>query len=742
MARIPSKADLLAWIAGHPGESDRRGIARAFGLKGGERVELKRLLRELEDEGALDRRRRGSRKGADLPPVGVVVVTGLTPEGEPLARALDWAGAGEGPRILCLARRGDPALGPGDRVLARLARVDAETHDYEARTIRRIGERPRRILGVFRRTAEGGRIVPIDKGAAREWLVGPGATGGARDGELVEAELASAAPRLGLPRARVIDRLGDPLAPKSVSLIAIHEHAIPDAFPDDALAEAEAAPAAVDPAGREDLRAIPFVTIDPEDARDHDDAVWAGPDPDPGNPGGHVLWIGIADVAAYVRPGSALDREARRRGNSTYFPDRVVPMLPDRLSGDLCSLIEGADRPCIAVRIAIGPDGARRSHRFVRGLLRSAARLTYAEVQAAAEGRASARAAPLVQGVIAPLYAAHAALARARARRQPLDLDLPERCIRLSPEGRVVSVGFAERLAAHRLIEEFMVAANAAAAEELIARRSPLLFRVHEEPPPEKLEALRAVAEAAGFALAKGQVLTTAHLNRLLAEAARTDAAEIVHLATLRALPQAFYSPRNLGHFGLALPAYTHFTSPIRRYADLIVHRALIAAHGWGDDGLSAGDVERLEDTAERISEAERRSLAAERDTADRYLAAYLSDRVGAEFGGRITGVARFGAFVKLDGTGADGLIPVRSLGREAFHFDAASQTLRGAKSGIALALGQRVRVRLAEAVPVTGGLMFELVAVEGAAPARAPVARRRGGGAKRARAVRPPRRQ
>ncbi len=741
MARVPSKTELLAYFAEHPGESDRREIARAFGLRGSERIELKRLLRELEAEGALDRRRRSYREPDDLPPVGVIVVTGLTAEGEPLARSLDRSGEGEGPRILCLQRTGDPALGPGDRALARLARVDAETHDYEARIIRRIAQTPRKILGVFRRTAEGGRLVPIDKGAAREWLVPPDATSRARDGELVEAEPAGAAPRLGLPRARVIDRLGDPSAPKAVSLIAIHQHGLPLDFPEAALAEAEAAPAAVAAAGREDLRDIPFVTIDPEDARDHDDAVWAGPDPDPGNPGGHVLWVAIADVAAHVRPGSALDREARRRGNSTYFPDRVVPMLPERLSADLCSLQEGADRPCLAVRMTIGADGAKRGHRFVRGLMRSAASLTYAEVQAATEGRTSARTAPLLAGVIAPLYAAHAALARARARRQPLDLDLPERRIRLAPDGRVEAVGFAERLEAHRLIEEFMVLANVAAAEELTARRRPLLFRVHEEPAPEKLEALRAVAEAAGFALARGQVLRTAHLNRLLAEAAGSDASELINLATLRALPQAFYSPRNLGHFGLALPAYAHFTSPIRRYADLIVHRALIAAHRWGDDGLSDEDIARLEDTAQRISEAERRSLAAERDTADRYLAAYLSDRLGAEFTGRITGVARFGAFVKLDETGADGLIPVRSLGREFFHYDAAGQTLMGADSGRTIAPGQRVRVRLVEAVPVTGGLMLDLVEGAGEAVARGAGPRRGGrAGPGRRRVTRAPR--
>ncbi|MCA3510734.1 MAG: RNB domain-containing ribonuclease, partial [Rhodobacter sp.] len=417
----------------------------------------------------------------------------------------------------------------------------------------------------------------------------------------------------------------------------------------------------------------------------------------------------------------------RRRGNSTYFPDRVVPMLPDRLSGDLCSLHEGVVRPCLAVRIRLDADGHKISHRFVRGLMRSAATLHYGEVQDAADGTPNDRCGPLVERVIAPLYAAYAAVARARALRQPLDLDLPERKIVLNEDGKVVSVAFRERLEAHRLIEEFMILANVAAAEELVRLRRPLLFRVHEEPSPEKLDALREVAEASGFVLAKGQVLKTGHLNRLLAQAEGTEFDELMNITTLRSMTQAYYNPSNFGHFGLALQSYAHFTSPIRRYSDLIVHRALIAAHGWGDDGLSAQDIDALEDTARLISDAERRSMAAERDTADRYLAAYLSDRIGAGFSGRISGVQRFGLFVKLDETGADGLIPIRSIGREFFHFDPQAQTLMGADSGMTIGVGQKVTVRLAEAEPTTGGLVFDLLEIEGrAASAVAPAKRGR----------------
>jgi len=725
MSETPTKAQILDWIAEHPEQTAKRDIARAFGVKGAARIDLKRTLRELEDEGRLGRRRGAYRDPETLPPVTVLLVQPPGPDGDLTARPLEWHGEGPEPRVLLIPRTGEPALGAGDRILARLAPVTGEDHAYEGRLIRRIGATPRTLLGIYRAGAEGGRIVPIDKGADREWIVPPGAAGGARDGELVEAEQAGPRARLGLPAARVTARLGDPQAPRSVSLIAIHQHAIPDAFPAEVLAEADRAkPAGLK--GREDLRHLPFVTIDPADARDHDDAVFAAPDEAPDNPGGHVVWVAIADVAHYVRPGSALDAEARTRGNSTYFPDRVVPMLPERLSGDLCSLHEGVPRPCLAVRMRVDAQGAKIGHRFHRGLMRSAASLTYGEVQAALDGVPSDRCGPLMEGVLAPLAAAHAAVAAARAARAPLDLDLPERRIELSETGEVVAVTFRERLATHRLIEDFMVMANVAAAETLIARRTPLVFRVHEEPPPDKLDALRETAQASGFALAKGQVLQTRHLNALLNAAAGTPLAELINMATLRAMTQAYYHPENFGHFGLALRAYAHFTSPIRRYADLVVHRALISAHGWDrretggrtGEGLSEGDIERLEATAQAISETERRSMTAERDTTDRYLAAYLAERVGQEFGGTIAGIARFGVFVKLDGTGADGLIPIRALGDEYFHHDRETNTLMGADTGREIALGQRVCARLVEAVPVTGGLMLEPLEIAGEAVA------------------------
>ncbi len=723
MAELPTKDAILQWIEENP-EATRRDIARAFGIKGAAKIDFKAILKEMEDEGAPVRRRQRHRdEGSGLPPVTVIEITGPDALGDLLARPVDWRGEGDPPRIRVQPRTVDRDLGPRDRLLARIDDAPGEDAPYVARPIRRIAAAPTRVLGIFRRDSQGGRILPIDKGEAQQWVVGPGQENGAQDGELVEAEQAGPKGRLGMPKARVTERLGDPQGPRAVSLIAIHQHGIPDVFPDRVLEEArQAEPAGME--GREDLRSLPLVTIDPEDARDRDDAVLALPDEDPGNEGGFVLWVAIADVAYYVRPGSPLDTEARLRGNSTYFPDRVVPMLPDRLSGDLCSLHENVDRAVVAVRMRIDREGRKLDHSFVRGMMRSRASLAYGRVQAAIDGEPDDRTGPLLDTVLRPLYGAYEALRRARAIRAPLDLDLPERRIVLSPEGKVLSVAFKDRLDAHRLIEEFMILANVAAAETLVQKRTPLLFRVHEEPDPLKLESLRETAEASGLTLAKGQVLQTRHLNRLLAQAAETEQAELINMATLRSLPQAYYAAENFGHFGLALRNYAHFTSPIRRYADLIVHRALIAAHNWGPDpradGLSGTDIERLDETGELISNAERRSMMAERDTADRYLAAFLADRVGTELAGRISGVAKFGLFVKLEESGADGLVPVRSLGDEFFRFDARNGTLTGEASGVVFGLGSRVTVKLAEVSPLTGGIVLELLTLEDHALPRA----------------------
>lgn len=713
MKNFPSKEQILEWIAENPRTTSKRDIARAFGIKGQARIELKRILRELRAEGHLTKTRNTLREPDKLQNVEVLQVTAIDSDGDVFGEPVNWKGETHAPSILLLSKAGEKTLGVGDRGLFRIEQTKDDHVPYEGRLIRKIGSSAAKVLGIFRQSDEGGRIIPVDKKANKEWRVAVGDRAGAQDGELVEAAQIGGKGRMGLPKAKITARLGDPLEPKSVSLIAIHEHGIPDSFPEKVEQEALAAKP-VQLGKREDLRHLPLFTIDPSDARDHDDAICALPDPDPANEGGHIVWVAIADVAHYVRPGSALDREARKRGNSSYFPDRVVPMLPDALSGDLCSLHEGMDRACLAVEIRLNSAGAKIEHRFTRGLMRSPASLSYEQAQAAADGNPDEVAAPLLERGIQPLWAAYFAVRKDIANRQPLRLDLPERKIILSDEGKVLSVAFRERFDAHKLVEAFMVLANVCAAETLEQKRQQLLYRVHEEPNPEKLEGLRETVQSVGLSLAKGQVLKTPQLNKLLDASAGTEHSEMISMSVLRSMTQAYYAAQNFGHFGLNLPRYAHFTSPIRRYADLIVHRALIESHGWGDDGLTDDEEAILSETAEHISQTERRSMLAERDTTDRYLAAYLSERVGNEFDGAVSGIARFGLFVRLDETGADGIIPISHLGREYFHYDADSNTLTGEKSRRVISIGMEAKVRLAEAAPITGGLMFELLELSG----------------------------
>ncbi len=699
----------MNFIRESPVPVGKREIARAFRLTGAERIQLKAMLKELQHEGALgrDRARRFGAAGR-LPEVTPVEVIGTDADGELLARPLAWEGEGPPPRIyMAPERRGQPALGRGDRVLARLRHVGAG--NYEGRTIRRISEAPDKVLGVLAFGPDGGRIRPTDRKLKAEFAVARGDDGGAKEGELVLAEVLPGH-RLGLRQAKIVERLGDLGNPRSVSLIAILGRGIPVDFPADALAEAAAA-GPVGLAGRTDLRRTPLVTIDGEDARDFDDAVWAERDPDAGNPGGWHLLVAIADVAHYVRPGSPLDRAAGERGNSAYFPDRVVPMLPEALSNGWCSLKPGEERGCLAVHMWIDKEGDKLRHRFERGLMRSAARLTYARTQDAHDGRGDDATAPLAETVIAPLYGAFEALLKARLRRGALDLDLPERQIVIGADGHIDRIVPRPRLDSHRLIEEFMIAANVAAAETLEERRTLCMYRVHDEPAPEKIDALREFLAGLGYKLAKGQVLRPQHFTQILDKAAGTPESRLVSEVVLRSQAQALYSPENHGHFGLALRRYAHFTSPIRRYPDLLVHRGLISALGLGTDGLPQGLTEAVfARLGEHTSMTERRADAAEREAEDRFTAAYLASRVGASFAGRISGVTRFGLFVTLEETGADGLIPISTLPSDYYIHEEQRHRLVGRTSGNTYVLGDAVEVRLGEADMVTGGLIFELL--------------------------------
>ena len=712
MSKLPTKKQIQDWIKDNPKKSSKREIAKAFGIKGSMRVELKKVLKELTLSGEIDKNKKSFKNPNQLSSVCILQMMASTSDGDLFARPVDWKGDEPEPIVLMVFRASDPALAYGDRVLAKVSIVQDEQYQYEGRIIRVLKKTPKNTLGIFKETSEGGRILPIEK-SGREWSVKLSDALDAKDGELVEAEQIKGKGASGLYAARVINIVGDPSGPKAVSLIAIHQHGIPHQFPEDVLNESENSNFSVD-AKREDLTKIPFVTIDPSDARDHDDAVYSHPDKDPSNVGGHVLWVAIADVAHFVKPGSALDKEARKRGNSTYFADRVVPMLPDRLSGDLCSIHEGIERPCLAVCITIDKSGKKLKQTFHRANIKSVASLNYEEVQKSVEGTVNEKVKPHFENVIKPLYECYFCLKKSKDFRQPLDLDLPERKVELFKNGRVKAVVLKERFDSHRLIEEFMILANVAAAEELSKARSEFLYRVHEEPTPEKLNALREVAQSAGFNLAKGQVLQTSHLNDLLTKSKQSDLSELISMTTLRSMSQAYYSRENFGHFGLALKKYAHFTSPIRRYSDLITHRALISSLGLGCDGLKEMDSEKLEGTAKHISDTERRSMVAERDTTDRYLASYLSEKVGNEFEGKISGVAKFGFFVRLNESGAEGIVPVRTLGTDFYYYDDRTNTLRGSETGLIIGLGQRATVRLKEVDPIAGGIAFDALNIDG----------------------------
>ena len=705
---LPTRDEILAFIADHPGKAGKREIARAFGIKGADRIALKAALKDLSEEGVVEKRRGKLKRSGDLPPVTVLQVTGRDTDGELIAEPMEWfEEQGAPPKVLIAPVRGKgPPAGVGDRVLARLSKEGADGYDYTARIIKTLASKPATVLGVVRQTPGGGRIEPVDR-KQKELIVDADGLKGAKEGDLVSVTV-SRSGRYGLDRARVSEVIGSMKNEKAVSLIAILSHGIPHEFPPEVLAEAEAAkPATM--RNREDWRELPLVTIDPADAKDHDDAVHAAPDDQADNKGGFVVTVAIADVAAYVQPGSALDREAVKRGNSVYFPDRVVPMLPERISNDLCSLREGEDRPALAVQMRFSAEGRKLGHRFHRVMMRSAAKLSYPQAQEAFDGR-KIGADRRVTDALATLWDAYQALRRARRDRGPLELDLPERKLVLGKDGAIERVVVPERLESHRLIEEFMIQANVAAAETLEAKKSPLVYRIHDTPSLAKLEALRDFLTSIDMTLPKSGNLRPSHFNRILERAKNTEHGPLLHEVVLRTQSQAEYHPENIGHFGLNLRRYAHFTSPIRRYADLIVHRALIAALKLGPGGLPKGAEAELPVIAAQISAAERRAMAAERDTIDRLVAHWLADRVGATFRGRIAGVTRAGLFVKLDETGADGFVPMRSLGSDYFHYDEARHAVIGQRTGEMHRLGDPVEVKLVEAAPLAGALRFELL--------------------------------
>ncbi|RFB04243.1 ribonuclease R [Parvularcula marina] len=706
MTNLPDPSDILTFIRETAergsGSVTRKDIADAFTIKGADRRDLRALLKEMEDKGeiALEGRRIRVKASGGLPPVVVLDITGSDSEGDLVCVPV----TGDAPECTHIrlpvgeAAKEKPPLGVGDRFLGRL-KEDGDG-GFLTKPIKRIGRGASRMLGIYRRGRRHGYVDPVSRKAGSSLDIHDADKGKAQDGDLVWTEPLNKR-GYGPKRGRIVSVVGGMDEQKNWSLIALAENDIPIEFPDRVVAEAESQ-TLPDDKHYEDLTALPFITIDPKEAKDHDDAVFVEK-----TEKGWRLIVAIADVSWFVRPGTALDKEAEKRGNSVYLIDRVVPMLPEALSNGLCSLKAGEDRTSMCCEMLIAQSGRKHSHRFFRAKINCRAGLAYEEAQAAADGDVTDRTADLKENVIDPLWDVWRAMTKAREAKPSLDLDMPERQIVLGADGRVTGVRVKDRLEAHRLIETMMVAANVCAAETLEKARQPLIYRVHQEPDPERLEGLKTYLESMGYSLPDGQVLTPQAFNRILSKAREKDEIELVSMAILRTQMQAIYSTENQGHFGLNLARYAHFTSPIRRYADLVVHRAMVTGLGLGPGGARSEDEARLDSVAEHISGTERRAINAERSTQDRYLASYLEEEIGSEFPGRISGVTRAGLFVALDETGADGFVPMRTLRSDYFIHDEDARALIGQQTGARYHIGQRVHVRLEEVTPVQGGLRF-----------------------------------
>jgi len=702
---LPTREQVLEFLQSSEQIVGKREIAKAFGLKGQEKIALKKMLKDMAEEGLIDGKRTAYHRMGGVPKVSVLRVLDIE-DGEPIAIPDNWQpdDGATPPRLRVVeSKKGKTrhaALKVGDRILAR---TEEAGNGWRAHVMKKLPAKTEGLMGVVEIDGSGKAwLAPTDKRIRSSSPISD--LGDAEEGQLVLAEPAGRSQRSGV---KVVEILGDPLAPKSFSLIAISKHGIPNVFPEETLAEAKrAAKLPLSQDKREDLRHLPIVAIDPADARDHDDAIWAESDGE----GGFNALIAIADVSFYVRPGGALDREARKRGNSVYFPDRVVPMLPEVLSADVCSLKQGEDRAALACHIHVSSEGKITSSRFTRAIVRIDEVIPYEEAQRridASEANQNIR----------NLWDCWKKLAAARDARDPLELDLPERRVILNDEGKIEEIAVRERLDAHRVVEDFMIAANVAAAKALEKKTSPVVYRVHETPSREKLMALREYLETFGKNLALGQVITPGLFNRMLKDVTDESEKAQVMEAVLRTQTQAYYGPTNAGHFGLALASYSHFTSPIRRYADLLIHRALVDGFNLEQpkpkadlpptSGLSDKDREDLGKIADAISKTERRAMEAERDTIDRYVAAWLSGRVGETFQTRITGVQSFGFFATIVGLGGDGLVPVSTLGSDYFRYDETSQSLVGERSGQSYTTGDKLELQLGEANALTGALKF-----------------------------------
>ncbi|AQX28051.1 MULTISPECIES: ribonuclease R [unclassified Bartonella] len=645
-----------------------------------------------------------------LPPITLVKVSALNKDGDFIAKPVEWPNDPKpNIRISSSHRTKRISISIGDHVLVKIFRnkVFQNSH-YTGRIIRKIDRKKRKMLGIVRKLENGEwQLDPIER-KNNELIIDMSTKIDIKAGDLVEVEIKDI-PNDRLKYAKIRNILGHIDNETELSMIALISKEIPYIFSSDALDQAKNLKPD-NTINREDWRQLSFITIDPPDAKDHDDAVYAIKDESPTNIGGWIINIAIADVSCYIKAGSTLDQEALKRGNSVYFPDCVIPMLPEHISNDLCSLHEGKDRPALAVRMIFDANGNKRKHSFHRIVMRTAAKLSYQEVQCAIEGNTNKKTAPLLKNILQPLWDAYSCLKIARNHRQPLELEVPETKIILDQNGYIKDVMILPHLEAHRLIEEFMIQANIAAAETLKEYHQPFIYRIHDRPSLAKQKMLQNFLKSLRISTARGTELTSAQLNNILIKVMNTQQQELVNQVILRSQSQAEYNPKNIGHFGLNLHNYTHFTSPIRRYADLIIHRALIKALQLGNDALTDEQEQNLAKIATQISLHERRAIIAERETVDRLVAHYLANKIGHSFGARVSGVIKAGLFIALDKLNVDGFVPIATLKSDYYYFDEVQHALIGKRSRKCYQLGDIVEVKILEVQPFSGSLYFEML--------------------------------
>ena len=701
---LPSREMILEVLDREGVPLSEDALASLLGIETHEREGFARRLSAMEREGQVMRNRRGAILVADKAGLVKGRVMGH-PDGFGFLKPED------GSEDLFLGPKQMHKALHGDTVLARVTGLDRRGR-REGSIVEVLMRSHRKVVG--RLFVEQGVmfIVAEDKRIAQDFLVPPDGAKGAKHGQVVEAEIVQQPSPHAEPIARVVEILGNYADPGMEIEIALRKHDLPTEFSGES--EKQAAKygdkvLAKDLKGRKDLRDLPFVTIDGETARDFDDAVCCVP-----LPKGFRLWVAIADVSHYVRPGDALDRDSRERGNSVYFPRRVIPMLPEALSNELCSLKPEVDRLTMVCEMEVSPAGAVRHYAFYAAVIHSHARLTYTRVAATlAGGKADPPVAKALVPSLENLNAAFKALLGARAKRGAIDFDSVETQMIFDGHGKIERIVRVERNDAHRLIEECMLAANVCASDFLLQNNQPSLYRVHEGPTPEKLEALRSMLKDFGLTLSGGDLPHAKDYAQLLGRIKDKPYAGLLQTVMLRSLRQAVYSPANVGHFGLAYEGYTHFTSPIRRYPDLVVHRAIKAVLGGASH--DAGDWNAL---GVHCSETERRADDATRDVENWLKCYFMQDHVGDEFEGTVSGVTGFGLFVTLDELFIDGLVHISDLGADYYQYDQQRHLLRGERTGVRYQLGARVKVRVVRVDIETTKIDFVLVNAAGGAPA------------------------